>query len=195
MPFELTFLHALQDIHNGVLDSIMVGITTLGNAGILWIVTAVALLFFKKTRKCGITMGVALILGLIFGNGILKNLIARDRPCWVDESIKSALLIANPKDYSWPSGHTLSSIECAIVIFYHKKVPGAIALVLACLIAFSRLYIGVHWPTDIIGGALLGCATSAAGILIVNLIYKKIAEKKADSPITVEAKEVEKPQS
>ena len=193
-PFELTFLEALQGIHNSILNPLMVFITSLGNAGLIWILATVVLLFPKKTRPCGIAMGISLLLGLIFGNGILKNVIARTRPCWntdgsytlggvpisalLQDSVVS-LLGKLPTDYSWPSGHTLSSVECALVVFYHNRKPwGIVAIVLAVLIAFSRLYIGVHWPTDILGGALLGFATASAAIAITKLIFKKIAARK-----------------
>ena len=169
MEFEI--LYAINNIHNPILDKIMVAITTLGNAGILWIGIAVFLLFIKKTRKCGILMLVSMALGLILGNGILKNVIARERPCWIDTSIP--LLIPNPHDFSFPSGHTLASFEAAVMIFLHNKKWGAISFILAILIAFSRMYLFVHFPKDILCGAALGTLNSLLVYKAQEIIKKK----------------------
>lgn len=174
MEFEI--LYAINNIHNPILDKIMVAITTLGNAGILWIGIAVFLLFIKKTRKCGILMLVSMALGLILGNGILKNVIARERPCWIDTSIP--LLIPNPHDFSFPSGHTLASFEAAVMIFLHNKKWGAISFILAILIAFSRMYLFVHFPTDIICGAALGALISILVYDAYEIIKNKTKEQK-----------------
>ena len=99
-------------------------------------------------------MLVSIVIGAVIGNLILKNLIARDRPCWIDSQV--VLLIENPKDYSFPSGHTLVSFEGAVSILLKNKRWGIAALVLACLIACSRLYLFVHFPTDVLFGAALG---------------------------------------
>lgn len=171
---ELEILYAINNLHNPILDAIMVAITTLGDAGIIWIGIAVILLFMKKTRKCGLLMLVSLVLGLILGNGILKNLIARERPCWIDTNIK--LLIPNPHDFSFPSGHTLASFEAAVMIYLHNKKWGKISFVLATLIAFSRMYLFVHFPTDILCGAILGTLIS----IFVYKGYEKIKNKKVE---------------
>lgn len=151
---ELSILYAINGLHNVVLDKIMTVITTLGDAGIIWILIAIVLLFNKKTRKCGFLMAISMLLGIIIGNLFLKNLIARPRPFSLDGTIQ--LLIKTPSDYSFPSGHTLASFEAAVIIFLHNKKWGIPALVLAALIAFSRMYLFVHYPTDILGGVILG---------------------------------------
>lgn len=144
-------------------------VSYLGNSGQIWILVGIIMLFFKKYRKTGLTVLLALLLCLIFGNAILKNLIARQRPCWIDESVK--LLISTPTDYSFPSGHTFSSFAASLSIFmYHKKL-GISAFVLAILIAFSRLYLFVHFPTDIIGGIVLGITTAYVSYRIIKKIY------------------------
>lgn len=173
MDFDI--LYFIDKLHNPILDKIMIFITNLGNAGILWILIAIILLFFKKTRKCGILMGISMLCGVIIGNGILKHLVARQRPCWLDTSIP--LLIPNPTDYSFPSGHTLASFEAAIMIFLHNKKWGSVAILGALVIAFSRMYLFVHFPTDILGGMILGT--------IISIIVYKIAEN-------LENKKVEK---
>ena len=177
MEFEI--LYAINNLHNPILDKIMIAITSLGNAGLIWIGIAVGLLFVKKTRKCGILMLISLALGLIIGNGFLKNIIARERPCWIDENIK--LLIPRPDDYSFPSGHTLASFEAAVMIYLHNKKWGIISLILAVAIAFSRMYLFVHFPTDILAGMILGTGISLA----VYYGHKKIKSIKVEKEVQV----------
>lgn len=169
MEFEI--LYAINTIHNPILDKIMVAITTLGDAGIFWIILAIGMICIKKTRRCGILMLLSMITGLILGNGILKNIIARPRPCWVDPNIQ--LLIPNPDDFSFPSGHTLASFESAIMIFLHNKKWGAVTLIIAALISFSRLYLFVHFPTDILGAILLAAVISIGMYHLWNKIEKE----------------------
>ena len=117
---------------------------------------AVGLLATKKYRKYGAFLLAGLAIGVLIGNLTLKPLVARPRPCWLDESVQ--LLIANPTDYSFPSGHTLSSVIGATVLTKANAKFGLAAIPLAALIAFSRLYLYVHYPTDILGAAVLGVA-------------------------------------
>jgi undecaprenyl-diphosphatase len=164
IKMEFNILYAIQNIRSDFLDSLMKFISSLGNGGLIWILTGILMLFFKNYRKCGYTILLALIFCLILGNGILKNLIARDRPCWIHNEFP--LIIGTPKDYSFPSGHTFSSFAASVsILFFHKKI-GIFAVSLASVIAFSRLYLFVHFPTDILGGILLGTMTA--------LISKKI---------------------
>ncbi len=162
--FDWTLLHRLHDAFKcGVLDFLMPKITALGNGGAIWIIAAIVMLIFKKYRIYGIAMLAALAVGALAGNVLLKNLIARSRPCWIEDI---ALLIANPKDYSFPSGHTLSSVIGACVAAAANKKFGFIAIPLALLIAFSRLYLYVHFPSDVLAslvlGTLIGLTAAAA---------------------------------
>ena len=95
-----------------------------------------------------------LAVGVLMGNVCLKNLIARPRPCWLDSSVR--LLIADPTDYSFPSGHTLSSVIGATILTKTDRRFGYAAIPLAVLLAFSRLYLFVHFPSDVLAGAVLG---------------------------------------
>ncbi|GLB29524.1 phosphatase PAP2 family protein [Lacrimispora amygdalina] len=151
---EFAILYALQSLHSPWLDPIMVRITGLGDHGFIWILTGIVLSSIPKTRKTGISVLLSLAVGLLLGNMILKNLIQRPRPCWIDTQI--VLLIQNPKDYSFPSGHTLAAFECALSIWLCNKKLAVPFLILAVLISFSRMYLFVHFPTDVLGGALLG---------------------------------------
>ncbi len=166
-----------ENIHCGFLDAVMPFITSLGDAGWFWIAIAAVMLLFKKTRKTGLMMGVALICGLLVGNMFLKPVVARIRPYELNSAVE--LLIEKPHDFSFPSGHTLASFEGAVVLLLReKKYIGIPAMVLAALIAFSRMYLYVHYPTDIIGGILLGSAFAVLGIWSVNKLWDYFSKKK-----------------
>ncbi len=153
---EFWILSLIQDILGcEFLDFLIPKITMLGNSGIIWIVTGIVLLCTKKYRRGGVFLLVGLLLGLIFGNVILKNVIARPRPCWIYDV---PMLIPNPTDFSFPSGHTLSSFISAFVLarINHKfAIP---AFTLAGVMAFTRMYLFAHFPTDILGGIALAYA-------------------------------------
>lgn len=166
------------------LDAVMPAVTALGNAGWFWIMIAVLMLIPKKTRKVGLMMGVALILGLAIGNGVLKNLFARVRPYDLESALVTTPIINKPHDFSFPSGHTLASFEAASVLLFARKdhfgwKVAAPALVLAFLIAFSRLYLYVHFPSDILGGMILGTLFGFCGVVIIRALEKKFFTKKA----------------
>ncbi len=180
--FDYSILNYLNEhFHNAFFDGFFSIITHLADAGWFWIALAALLLCFKKTRKTGCVMGAALLMGVIFGNGILKPLIHRVRPydnaAWSPAVTRATLLISPPSDYSFPSGHTLASFEGAFGIFLCNKKWGAPALVLAVLIAFSRLYFYIHYPTDVIGGMILGIGFAVAAFFIVGAIWNKVTKK------------------
>ena len=153
-----------------LLDTLMPWITMLGDAGIFWIATAVVLLCIPKYRKAGLSMGAALLMGLLICNVTLKPLVARIRPYdYVLEHYgrSISLLVSTPHDFSFPSGHTLASFEGATALLLHDKKLGIPAMVLACLIAFSRLYLYVHYPTDVIFSVFLGIALAFLGSWLV----------------------------
>ena len=127
--------------------------TTMGKMGAVWILIAVIFFFFKKYRKYGFMILVGLGVGLVVGNLFLKNVIARPRPFEIKDIV---LLIKEPGEFSFPSGHTLSSFISATIILFANKKLGIFSFVLATLIALSRLYFFVHYPSDILGGILLG---------------------------------------
>jgi undecaprenyl-diphosphatase len=173
--FDWTILHWIQNIVAcPVLDYLMPKITALGNGGIIWIVTALVLLWRKQYRKYGIILIVGLITGVLVGNVFLKNLIERPRPCWIDPSI--TLLITNPTDYSFPSGHTLASVISATILTLTNKKFGYIAIPLAILITFSRLYLYVHFPSDVLGAALLGLLIGVLVFIGISRLIPKDSE-------------------
>lgn len=176
--FELRILDFIQQTFRcEFLDTVVPIITRLGDKGIFWIAVAVLLLCFKRTRKTGLMMGVALLMGLILGNGLLKNLIARTRPYDCD-GVTVELLIEKLSDFSFPSGHTLASFEAATVLMIRDKRFGIPALVIASLVALSRLYLYVHFPTDVLGGLILGIAIAFLSVFIVERVHKAIINKR-----------------
>lgn len=167
MEFEI--LYWIQQLRTPALDGIMTAVTFLGDGGWFWIALGTALFAVPRTRRTGAAMLISLAAGFILGNLILKNAVARQRPCWLDPMV--ALLIESPSDYSFPSGHSLASFEGAVsILLYHKKW-GIAAVVLAALIACSRLYLFVHFPTDVLAGSLLG-------ILIAVIVHRWIEAPK-----------------
>ncbi len=176
---DFNILYLIDKLHNPFLDRIMIFITHLGDSGIFWIILALVLIYFKKTRKCGIHVIIALLIGVIIGNLLIKNIVARNRPCWIDESI--SLLIKNPDDYSFPSGHTLASFIASTMIFLHYKKWGIPCLILATLIAFSRLYLFVHFPTDVLAGIIIGTIISASVFYLSDKYFNLKKEQTFDT--------------
>lgn len=175
MEWEFDILYGLQKIHNPVLDWLMAHLSDLGNIGLFWMIVAAIMAISKKYRECGLQMFAAMLLAFIVGNLILKNLVARDRPCWIDPSI--ALLVKSPLDYSFPSGHTMNGFVSAVTIFCNDRKLGTVAIILAALIAFSRLYNFVHFPTDVLAGMVIGIGSA----WIVNALKKRYLQKKQSS--------------
>lgn len=142
-------------------------ITFLGDGGWFWILLAVVLLIMKKTRKAGAAAAIALVIGALITNVCLKNMVARVRP--YDTYSALIPIVTKPIDWSFPSGHTCASFASAFVYFrLLPKKYGIPALVLACMIAFSRLYLGVHYPTDVLAGFLIGLFASALAVWMVS---------------------------
>ncbi|MEA4933823.1 MAG: phosphatase PAP2 family protein [Lawsonibacter sp.] len=137
-----------------ILDLLMPIITTLGNGGMIWIALTAILLISRRYRNVGAAMLCALILDATVCNLILKPLVARIRPCDVNTAVQ--LLIARPTDYSFPSGHTAASFAATAALYFSRQKLWKPALVLSVLIAFSRLYLYVHYPTDVLAGVIIG---------------------------------------
>lgn len=159
------------------LDVFFSFITHFGDAGLFWIGVGIVMLFVKRFRKAGICLLIAISLGFLVSNLILKPWVARTRPYDINTAIQ--LLISRPSDFSFPSGHTTASIASALAIFYHHKKIGSGALVLAVLIALSRLYLYVHFPTDVIVGALVGTLASIAAWALVNKAFPRYMSRRA----------------
>lgn len=169
----LNFIQA--HIANSFLDAVMPWITKIGDEGIVFIITGVVLLFFKKYRKSGIVMLLGMLIGSLICNLWLKNFVARPRPFEGLEDI--ALLIPMPSSYSFPSGHTTSAFEFAFALALINKKAAIAGYVIAALVAFSRLYLYVHFPSDILGGIIVGTISSLCALFIYNSAVRLIASR------------------
>ena len=169
---EIHILDMIQNLRTPIGDVVVPLITRLGDAGIIWIILTVLLLIIPKTRKTGVIMMAALLVDVLLCNVLIKNLVARTRPFDVNTAVQ--LLIEKPQDYSFPSGHTAAPFASVMALYLagEKKMWKA-ALVFAVLIALSRLYLYVHYPTDIIGGVIFGSLSGYLGYKIVEQIRKK----------------------
>ena len=161
-------------IRNDVFDVIIPFYTSLGEDGIIWIAFGLILLIPKKYRKTGIMVLAALLVMLVVNNIVLKNLIARPRPCWTYPEMVQ--LVHNPSSYSFPSGHTTSAFAVAFTVFSQHKKLGKVIIVMAAIMAFTRLYVFVHFPTDIYGGILVAAAITTFVCFMEKKISPRITE-------------------
>jgi len=181
VSFDLPILEWIQaHLQSGFMDTIMPIITVFGDAGIFWMIWATLLLIFPKTRRTGLGMWFAMAMGLVICNMILKPVVGRIRPYdfqmqvmnlnWEDFLVAGKLLIEEHGDKSFPSGHTIASFEACTVLMLADKKMGIPATILAFLIAFSRLYLYVHYPTDVIVSIILGIILGFIGYAIAKRI-------------------------
>ena len=205
LNFDLNVFAWIQSIQSGILNTIMVVITTLGDEGIFFIALGLVLMCFKKHRKAGIAVLVALLVMEVGNNLILKELLARPRPFyifnpdaipldhkyypelfekvaasverlpelaarWV-ETYRFPNLVHAPSSWSFPSGHTSSAFAAAIAVLWYNRKIGIPTVVFAALMGFSRIYVQVHYCTDVLAGALVGIVYALIGVLIVKFLF------------------------
>ncbi len=156
------------NLKNEKMDKIMPLITRLGDCGMLWLAIALIFLITNRYHNDGLLLITSLLFCIIIGNIIIKLLCGRMRPCHVNDKIN--LLISKPRDYSFPSGHTMSSFAAATIIANANVKMGIISFIVAILIAFSRLYLYVHYPSDVLVGAILGVIISILTIYYINFV-------------------------
>lgn len=185
LPGEEIYMHAAElaildwiqlHLRCGFLDAVLPAVSRTCDHGELWIVLA-AVLLLKRQRRCGAAVACALALDLVSCNVILKPLIGRIRPFAVNPAVE--LLTAPPLDASFPSGHTAASFAAVFALKAAGSPLWRPALAVAVVMAFSRLYLYVHWPSDVLGGALLGAAVGWAG---ARLVEKAAKMKKSAEP-------------
>lgn len=153
-------MHLIHDaVQCGFLDGFMPFVSLLGTGGFIWIVVAVFLLINKNTRATGVTMCAAMLLCYLFGNLFLKNLVARPRPYALEPDI---IMLVPPsiEPYSFPSGHTMNAVSASATLMMRKTRFAWAAMLLAALTAFSRIYLMMHFPLDVVAGALIGAASA-----------------------------------
>lgn len=184
--FDFEILFFIQNhIRNSFLDAVVPFYTNLGNDGIIWIVVGLVMLIPKKTRKCGIMVLGALLVMVVFNNLFLKNVFARPRPCATYPEMVD--LVHVPTSYSFPSGHTVSAMAVAFTILTQHKKLGIITLILAFLMGLTRLYVFVHFPTDvycgIIVGAFIAIVVWYAEKKITPIITEKLTKNTNKKPV------------
>ena len=183
IAFDLPILEWIRaNVWCEVLDVAMPIITTFGDGGIFWIAWSVLLMFFPKTRKTGLGMAFALAMGLVVCNLTLKPMVARIRPydLQAELGVTIQLLCGLQHDFSFPSGHTIASFEAAVVLLKNGKKMGIPAMILAVLISFSRMYLYVHYPTDVFASIILGTIFALIGDALAGLIAPKLRFGKKD---------------
>lgn len=160
-----------KHVHNRYLDIIMPIATIMGNLGIIWIAIAIALILDKPYREVGNSLLLTLIIATIVGEGIVKHIVRRVRPC--NKKSNVSILKLKPISYSFPSGHTLSSFAAAEMLSMYFTQYKLIFIAMALLIALSRLYLYVHYPTDVIAGIIIGVLCSKILFIILQEGYIK----------------------
>lgn len=170
---DFSILYAIQQMRSPALDGFILALTSfMGSYGQIWLAVGAALCIFKKTRRCGVAVLVSYALVFLVGQFGLKDLIARARPCHLDETVE--LLVKRPSSYSCPSTHTAWAFASATSILMYFRKPGIAVMLAAVLIGFSRLYLFVHFPTDVLLGAVLGIALALATVKVQRLVMAKL---------------------
>lgn len=182
LHFDLSVFSWIQSIQNPVLTTILKIITTLGDDGIIFILIGIILLCTKKYRKAGVAVLAALIVMEVGNNLVLKELFARPRPFnlaeldpvkydWWAEVYKFPEIVSRPSSYSFPSGHTSSAFAAMVAVLWYDRKIGIPGTVFAFLMGFSRIYVEVHYCTDVIAGALVGIVYALLGVLIAKYLF------------------------
>ena len=182
VSFDLPILDWIQaTMQSAFMDKFMPFITLFGEAGIFWIALSILFMIFPKTRKMGLGMGIAMAMGLLICNVIMKPMIARPRP--YDFQMAQfgkviPLLIEAQHDFSFPSGHTIACFEASVVMLKNNKLLGIPAFILGVLVSFSRMYLYVHYPTDVLVSVILGTLFAFIGDAIAGAVAPKLKPRK-----------------
>ena len=163
--FDFAVLNSIQDTFAcPVMDFLMKAVSFLGGV-VIWAIIGIVMLFFKKQRINGVYVLTAVIISIIVGECILKPIVMRERPFFINDF---PIIIAPPSGSSFPSTHTFMSFAAAVTLFKYRRWAGIAGLGFAALTGYSRLYLYVHYPTDVITGAVLG---TLMGIIVISIGY------------------------
>ena len=175
---DFSILYAIQGMRSPALDGFILALTNLmGSYGQIWLLVGAVLCIFKKTRRCGAAVLVSYALVFLLGQFGLKDLIARARPCHLDETV--VLLVKRPSSYSCPSTHTAWAFAAATSILMYFRKPGIGVMLVAAIIGFSRLYLFVHFPTDVLFGAVLGITLALVTVKVQRPVLAKLQERRS----------------
>lgn len=165
----LYWIHA--SLSSGAMDAVMKAVTMSGNYAAVWLIVSAVLILRKPTRNAGTVMILALVAGHVLNDYVIKEIVARPRPFVEDPSI--VLIIDPPGGYSFASGHTVKAFAAAFALFIYERKWGSVALCYAALMGFSRMYLCIHYPSDVVAGAFIGifCA------LLVYYIMKNVDKR------------------
>ncbi len=161
MTAELDILDWIHSFSSPWMDSLMLGVTTVSTHAAVWLLTAALLILSNRGRRTGCSMVLAVLIALVVADLVMKPLFCRERPC---DLADFELLVSVPTTYSLPSGHTAMAFAPATVMFLRDRRAGTVALVFAALVGLSRMYLFVHWPTDVVVGALVGIASGYVAV-------------------------------
>lgn len=155
--WEHDVLQWFDSVHGTVLDPVMVGITYSATSGLVWFALGFLMTCSSRWRRCGVSVIVSVIAAYVIVDLVIKPIVCRERPFDVSDF---SLLVPAPDSWSFPSGHTASAFAGATAVLIHSRRWGCAAMAYAVLVGVSRLYLCVHWPTDVIAGALVGMAVA-----------------------------------
>ena len=179
---EQALVWIAEHIRCALLDPLMKLYTQMGNTGMLFIVLGIVLLFFKQTRKAGVSALCAMLIGLVVVNFTIKPLVARARPWLVIENFVNLVPEHDPN--SFPSGHTNAAFAFAIAVCMSapRKWMKITAVCMAAVMGLSRLYVGVHFPSDVLVGAIVGSLCGLAGAWIVKKAWERLSPRFQRAP-------------
>ena len=179
---EQVLVWIAQHVRSGLLDPLMKVYTQLGDAGMLFIALGLVLLLFKSTRKAGFSALCAMIIGLVVVNFTIKPLVSRPRPWLVIQNFVNLVPEKDPN--SFPSGHTNAAFAFALAVCMSapKRWMKITAVCMAVVMGLSRLYVGVHFPSDVLVGALIGALCGLAGAWVVKTAWERLAPRLRKDP-------------
>ena len=179
---EQALVWIAEHVRNAVLDPFMKLYTQLGNTGMLFIVLGLAMLLWRPARRAGFSALCAMLIGLIVVNFTIKPLVARERPWLVIEHFVNLVPEHDPN--SFPSGHTNAAFAFAIAVCLSapRRWMKITAVCLAAVMGLSRLYVGVHFPSDVLAGAAIGSLCGLAGAWVVKRAEERLRRRTPQAP-------------